>query len=98
MDISKDNEGVIVFKGNLVASTIENTYSALEALLEESPQDIAIDLSEVDEIDIAGLQLLASLKKTFESEGTFHIRSLNTIVKERMAISGFELTLKEALP
>jgi anti-anti-sigma factor len=97
MEISKDKKGMIVFKGNLVVSTIENAHSSLKPLLEDSPQNVTIDLSEVEEIDIAGLQLLASLKKTFEEEGFIHVTSLNAGVKEYIMISGFDLALKEAL-
>jgi hypothetical protein len=38
-----------------------------------------------------------SLKKTFEEKGVFHITSLNAGVKKYIMISGFDLTLKEAL-
>ena len=98
MEISTDSQGVIVFKGNLVVSNIEVVHSALESVLEESSRDIVIDISQVEEIDIAGLQLLFSLKKTFEGDGSLRIRSLNQSIRDILDLSGFSLTLKEALP
>ena len=98
MVISKDNQGVIEIKGNLVASAIEDAFSALDALMESSSQDIVIDLSQVEDIDISGLQLLYSLKKTLEAEGSLHINSVSALVMERISLSGFDLALKETLP
>ncbi|MGD0821376.1 MAG: STAS domain-containing protein [Desulfomonilia bacterium] len=98
MEISTDSQGVIVFKGNLVVSNIEVVHSALESVLEESSRNIVIDISQVEEIDIAGLQLLFSLKKTFEADGSMHIRSLNQSIRDILDLSGFGVALKEALP
>ena len=98
MEISTDSQGVIVFKGNLVVSNIEVVHSALESVLEESSRNIVIDISQVEEIDIAGLQLLFSLKKTFEGDGSMHIRSLNQSIRDILDLSGFGVALKEALP
>ncbi len=98
MEISTDSQGVIVFKGYLVVSNIEVVHSALESVLEESSRNIVIDISQVEEIDIAGLQLLFSLKKTFEGDGSMHIRSLNQSIRDILDLSGFSFTLKEALP
>jgi anti-anti-sigma factor len=98
MEISTDSQGVIVFKGNLVVSNIEVVHSALESVFEESSRNIVIDISQVEEIDIAGLQLLFSLKKTFEGDGSMHIRSLNQSIKDILDLSGFDVALKEVIP
>ncbi|MGO9147211.1 MAG: STAS domain-containing protein [Desulfomonilia bacterium] len=98
MEINTDSQGVIVFKGNLVVSNIEVVHSALESVLEESSRNIVIDISQVEEIDIAGLQLLFSLKKTLEGDGSMHIRSLNQSIRDILDLSGFGVALKEALP
>lgn len=97
MKIMKDNQGVIVFKGNLVVSTIDAAHSQMEKLLDEMSPDVVIDLSDVDDIDLAGLQFLTSLKKTFENDSSLHIRAVNASVMERIVLSGFNLTLREAL-
>ena len=98
MEINRNNQGVVEFKGSLVVSGIEDTFSAIESLMENLSQDMVIDLSEVEEIDIAGLQLLYALKKTLEAEGSLHIRAVSAPVMERLVLSGFDLALKEALP
>jgi len=98
MEITTDSHGTIVFKGNLVVSNIETIHSEIESLIEESSRNIAIDLSQVEEIDIAGLQLLYSLKKTCEGDGSLHINAMNQSVRDIIDLSGFNIPLKEALP
>jgi anti-anti-sigma factor len=98
VEISKNNQGVIEIKGNLVVSVIEDAFSAIEALMENLSQDMVIDLSQVEDIDISGLQLLYSLKKILDGDGSLHIKSISAPVMERMMLSGFDLALKEALP
>ncbi len=90
MNISKDENGAIVLKGNLAVAEIEATHTRLEAMLDESNQTIEVDLKEVAEIDTAGLQLLYSFKKTIEETGVFHIRDASTAVKEALTLSGFD--------
>jgi anti-anti-sigma factor len=98
MEISTDSQGTIVFKGNLVVTNIESIHSEIESLLEESSRYITIDLSQVEEIDIAGLQLLYSLKKTSEGAGALHILAINQSIRDIIDLSGFNIPLKEALP
>jgi anti-anti-sigma factor len=98
MEISTDSKGTIVFKGNLLVTDIETIYSEIESLLEDSSRDITLDLRQVDEIDIAGLQLLYSLKRTFESDGALHILAINQSIRDIIDLSGFNVPLKEALP
>jgi anti-anti-sigma factor len=98
MEISTDSQGTIVFKGNLVVTNIESVHSEIESSLEDSSRIITLDLSQVDEIDIAGLQLLYSLKKTFESDGALHIIAINQSIRDIIDLSGFNVPLKEALP
>jgi len=98
MEINKNNQGIIEFKGSLVVSGIEDTFSAIESLMENLSQNMVIDLSKVEDIDIAGLQLLYALKRTLEAEGSLHIKAVSAQVMERMVLAGFDLPLKEALP
>ncbi len=98
MQITVDSTGVIHLKGNLVVSTIENVHSTLESLLERSSRIVTLDLSGVHEIDIAGLQLLYSLKRTFETDGALRIRAFSPAIGEILCASGFGIALKEALP
>jgi anti-anti-sigma factor len=98
MEISTDSQGTIVFKGNLVVTNIESIHSEIESLLEESSRNITIDLRQVEEIDIAGLQLLYSLKKTLEVDGALNILAINQCIRDIIDLSGFNVPLKEALP
>jgi anti-anti-sigma factor len=98
MEISTDDQGTIIFKGNLVVTNIESIHSEIESFLEDSSRNITLDLSQVDEIDIAGLQLLYSLKKTFESDGALHILAINQSIRDIIDLSGFNIPLKETLP
>jgi anti-anti-sigma factor len=98
MEIMRDNQGVLLFRGNMVVPTIEAAHSSLESFIEDTSQIITVDLSNVEDIDIAGLQLLYSLKKTFDSEGALRIRAISKSVQEIMEISGFSLAMQETLP
>ena len=95
MDIIKDSSGILVFTGQMIASEIEALYAKVEPLVEETAPDVVLDLSGVDEIDIAGIQLILALKKSFEAEGSFRIKAVSPPVKECISISGFEIILSE---
>ena len=77
MEIFLDDRGVVLFRGALVASTIDSAYGSLENILENTGRNISVDLSGVEEIDISGLQLLCSLKKTFAVDGSMRIVSMS---------------------
>jgi len=95
MEIKKDSSGTIVLKGHMTVSEAESIHSRLEPLLDDLMQDITLDLSEVDEIDISGLQIIYAIKKSFENEGAFRIKAVSAPVKECILLSGFDLLLKE---
>jgi anti-anti-sigma factor len=97
MEISTDSQGTIFFKGNLVVTNIELIHSEIETILEESSRNITINLSRVEEIDIAGLQFLYSLKKTVESDGSLRITDISQSIRDIINLSGFSVPLKEAL-
>lgn len=98
IEVRLDENGFISFKGCLVASCIEQAHSALEGILDESPQTIVLDLADVEEIDISGLQLLVSIRKAFSGEGSVRLSAVSPAVKEALEISGFEPALKETAP
>jgi len=95
MEIIKDPSGTFVFKGQMTVSEIETIYLKIESLIDELLPNAVLDLSEVDEIDISGLQFILALKKSIESEGSFQIKAFSPSVKECIVISGFEMILKE---
>lgn len=97
MEILVDDNGVIIFKGALVASNIDNAHAVLENIFECSGRNVHLDLTGVDEIDISGLQLIYSIKKTFSTDGNVRIVAMSPQVDEAMEISGFAIALKEIL-
>lgn len=98
MEIIKD-KGALVLKGNLVVSEIDTIHTQIETMLDELPTDLVLNLSEVDEIDTSGMQLLFALKKSIEEKerGSLQIKSASVSVKEAMSLSGFDAVLKEDL-
>lgn len=97
MEIHKDVSGTLVFKGSLVVSEIESIHARIEPLLDETIHETVLDLSEVDDIDISGLQILYAIKKSAENEGTFRIKAISSHVKECILLSGFDIILKEVV-
>jgi anti-anti-sigma factor len=97
MEIIKEPSGELVFKGQMTVSVVEAIHSKLEPLLEEVLPDVVLDLSGVNEIDVAGLQLIIAVKNSSECEGSFRIKAISPPVKECITLSGFEMVLKEAL-
>jgi anti-anti-sigma factor len=97
MEIHKDSSGALVFRGQLVVSEIEVVHSKVEPLLEDLVHETVLDLSEVDDIDISGLQLIFAIRKTAASDGAFRIRGASNKVKEIMILAGFESMLQEVV-
>jgi len=98
MEIIKD-KGAVVLKGKLVVSEIDTIHTQIETLLDELSTDLVLNLSEVDEIDTSGMQLLFALKKSIEEKerGSLQIKSASVSVKEALSLSGFDVVLKEDL-
>ena len=57
-------KGSIVLRGKLIVSEIDMVHSQIEALLDKISQDVILNLSEVEEIDTSGIQLLYALKSS----------------------------------
>jgi len=95
MEIIKDSSGALVFKGQMIVSQIEAIHAKIDPLIDELLPETVVDFSKIDEIDIAGLQLILALKKTVENEGSFRIRAISPPVKECIMLSGFDMILKE---
>jgi anti-anti-sigma factor len=97
MEIQKDSSGALVFKGQLVVSEIELAHSKVEPLLEDVIHETVLDLSGVDDIDISGIQLIFSIRKSSMSDGTFRIRGASPKVKDLIMLAGFEGILQEVV-
>lgn len=95
MEIHKDPSGALVFKGKLVVSEIEAAHSKVEPLLDETPHETVLDLSDVDDIDISGLQLILAMKKAAMTDGAFLIRGASAQVREIICLAGFDGILQE---
>jgi anti-anti-sigma factor len=97
MEIHKDAAGALVLKGQLVVSEIEFIHSKIDPLLDEMGRETMLDLSDVDDIDISGLQLLFAIKKSALIDGAFRIKGASAIVKELILLAGFEGILQEVV-
>jgi anti-anti-sigma factor len=92
-------KGSIVLRGKLIVSEIDMVHSQIEGLLDKISQDVILNLSEVEEIDTSGIQLLYALKKYIEEKerGSLQIKNPSNTVKEEFLSSGFDIVLKEDL-
>lgn len=97
MQISRDSSGAVVVSGQIVVSQMDAAYHSLETILDEPNSEVILDLTGVEEIDAAGLQLLFALKKSIEEEHSFHIRDLSPAVKEAFSLSGFDIIFREVM-
>jgi anti-anti-sigma factor len=97
MEIHKDAAGALVLKGQLVVPEIEFIHSKIEPLLDETGHETVLDLSDVDDIDISGLQLLFAIRKSAMNDGTFRIRGASIKIKELILLAGFEGILQEVV-
>lgn len=95
MDIHKDSSGALVFSGKLVVSEIEGACSKVEPLLDETLHETVLDLSDVDDIDISGLQLVLAMKKAAVGDGSFRIRGASAKVREIVFLAGFDGVFEE---
>jgi anti-anti-sigma factor len=97
MEIHKDSSGALVFTGQLVVSEVEFIHAKVEPLLDDTMHETVLDLSDVDDIDISGLQLIFAIKKTVVSDGAFRIRGVSQKVREIVILAGFEGILQEVV-
>lgn len=97
MDIIVRESGdirIIDLKGRLDTGTSPTAESAINKILDEGCQKLAINLSGTDYISSSGLRvLLATAKKISTMKGKFKICQPNEVVKEILDISGFSTIL-----
>jgi len=63
---NNESEGVLKFSGTLDIYAVDAARDVLIQHVQNNPR-LILDLSEVEECDVAGLQLLFSVRKTIES-------------------------------
>ncbi len=88
MEIILEGTGITV-KGNCLIQEIELLAKSLGELVESDRNSIQLDLSNVESIDTAGIQLLASCRNSSLARGkTFSIVSMSDSVREALQITG----------
>ena len=88
MEILLEGTGITV-KGNCLIQELELLVKSLGELVESDRNSIQLDLSKVESIDTAGIQLLASCRNSSLARGkTFSIVSMSDSVREALQITG----------
>ena len=78
-------------KGNCLIQDLEPLVKSLVELVESDRNSIQLDLSNVESIDTAGIQLLASCRNSALARGkTFSIALMSDPVREALQITGLQ--------
>ena len=90
METLLEGTGLTV-KGNGLIHELEPLVKSLSELVESDRNNIQLDLSQVESIDTAFIQLLASCRKSALSRGkTFKIVLMSKPVSEALQITGLQ--------
>ena len=90
MEILLEGTGITI-KGNCLIQELELLVKSLGEMVESDRNSIQLDLSNVESIDTAGIQLLASCRNSALSRGkTFSIALMSDPVREAMQITGLQ--------
>ena len=96
MEIVLESTGMKV-KGNCVIQELQPLQKTMLETINSERSSIEIDLSEIEAIDTAGVQLLAVCRKSALEKGkTFRITSESEAVKEALKITGLESMLENS--
>ena len=81
----------LTIKGNCLIQELGSLVKSLGELVESDRNSIQLDLSKVESIDTAGIQLLASCRNSALSRGkTFSIALMSESVREALQITGLQ--------
>ena len=81
----------LTVKGNCLIQELEPLVRSLVELVDSDRNSIQLDLSNVESIDTAGIQLLASCRNSALSRGkTFSITLMSDSVREALQITGLQ--------
>ena len=95
MDIKLEKTGLSV-KGNCLIKDLKPFLKSLQDMINSDRNSIQIDLKEVEVIDTAGIQLIASCRQSaLESGKSFKIVSESETVRDMIKIMGMENIFKE---
>ena len=96
MDILLESTGIKI-KGNCVIPELEPLQKIMLEIINSERSSVEIDLSEVEAIDSAGVQLLAVCRKNaLEIGKTFQITSTSKSVSDALKITGLESMLEDS--
>ena len=90
METLLEGTGLTV-KGNCLIQELDPLVKSLGELVESDRNSIQLDLSNVETIDTAGIQLLASCRNTALARGkTFSICSMSDSVRDALQLTGLQ--------
>ena len=96
MEIDLESTGLKV-KGNCVIQELLPLQKTMLELIESERSSVELDLSAVEAIDTAGVQLLAVCRNnTLEKGKIFRISSESEAVREALKITGLESILEDS--
>ena len=96
MEFVLESTGIKV-KGNCVIQELEPLQKIMLETIDSERSSFQIDLSEVETIDTAGVQLLAACRiNALEKGKTFQITSESETVREVLKITGLESILEDS--
>ena len=91
MKIFNDRRGdavIVRLDGSLDTSTAPDAQTHLDAIANDSPALVVVDLQDVDYLSSAGLRVLLSTAKKLRPHGALRIFGLNPTVRDVFDISG----------
>ena len=90
METLLEGTGLTV-KGNCLIQELDPLVKSLGELVESDRNSIQLDLSNVETIDTAGIQLLASCRNTALARcKTFSISSMSDSVRDALQLTGLQ--------
>ena len=96
MEVLLESTGIKV-KGNCVIQELEPLQKIMLDTIESERSSVQIDLSEVEAIDTAGIQLLTVCRiNALEKRKTIQITSVSETVKEALKLTGLESMLEDS--
>ena len=95
MDIKLEKTGLSV-KGSCLIKDLKPLLKSFQDMINSDRNNIQIDLKEVEAIDTAGIQLIASFRQSaLEAGKSFKIVSESKTVRDMIKIMGMENIFKE---
>jgi anti-sigma B factor antagonist len=82
---------IVRLDGSLDTSTAPDAQTHLDAIANDSPALVVVDLQDVDYLSSAGLRVLLSTAKKLRPHGALRLFGLNPTVRDVFDISGFSM-------